>query len=93
MMTKKEMICAIANEKHKAADVKEILEAFIGCVENQLMTEESAYLPGLGKLVVSHRKARAGRNPRTGEAIEIPARNSITYRPSKSAKVLVNKLG
>ncbi|MGH7775400.1 MAG: HU family DNA-binding protein [Candidatus Binatia bacterium] len=43
-------------------------------------------LPGLGRLVVGNRKARVGRNPRTGEPINIPARRVIKFRIAKAAK-------
>lgn len=43
-------------------------------------------LPGLGKLVLAHRKARIGRNPQTGEAIKIPAKRVVKFRVAKAAK-------
>ncbi|MDP4200145.1 MAG: HU family DNA-binding protein [Bacteroidota bacterium] len=43
-------------------------------------------VPGLGKLVLSDRKARMGRNPQTGEAIKIPARKVVRFRVGKQAK-------
>ena len=43
-------------------------------------------IPGLGKLVCAHRKARVGRNPQTGEAIKIPARTVVRFRVGKAAK-------
>jgi len=43
-------------------------------------------VPGLGKLVVVHRKARMGRNPATGEAIKIPAKKVLKFRIAKAAK-------
>ena len=43
-------------------------------------------VPGLGKLVVVHRKARMGRNPMTGEAIKIPAKKALKFRIAKAAK-------
>ncbi len=43
-------------------------------------------IPGLGKLVLSDRKARMGRNPQTGEAIKIPARKVVRFRMGKQAK-------
>jgi DNA-binding protein HU-beta len=43
-------------------------------------------IPGLGKLVKRHRKARMGRNPATGEAIHIPARTVLKFRVAKAAK-------
>ena len=43
-------------------------------------------LPGLGKLVLVNRKARTGRNPATGETIQIPAKRVVKFRVSKAAK-------
>ena len=43
-------------------------------------------IPGIGKLVLSHRKARMGRNPATGEAISIPAKTVAKARLAKAFK-------
>ena len=43
-------------------------------------------LPGLGKLVLVNRKARIGRNPATGEQIQIPAKRVVKFRVAKAAK-------
>ena len=43
-------------------------------------------IPGIGKLVKSHRKARMGRNPATGEQIRIKARTVVKFRVAKAAK-------
>ena len=43
-------------------------------------------LPGIGKLVLSKRKARMGRNPATGEAMKIPAKTVVKMRVAKAAK-------
>jgi len=43
-------------------------------------------IPGLGKLVVVHRKARWGRNPATGEKIKIKAKRALKFRVAKAAK-------
>ena len=43
-------------------------------------------VPGLGKLVLSHRKARTGRNPQTGQPIKIPAKKVVKFRVAKVAK-------
>jgi DNA-binding protein HU-beta len=45
--------------------------------------------PGIGKLVKQKRKARIGRNPKTGEKIKIPAKTVVKFRVSKSVKDLV----
>ena len=43
-------------------------------------------LPGIGKLVLQNRKARVGRNPATGQPIQIPARKVVKFRVAKAAK-------
>jgi DNA-binding protein HU-beta len=43
-------------------------------------------IPGIGKLVRVHRKARTGRNPATGATINIPAKNVVKFRVAKAAK-------
>lgn len=49
-------------------------------------------IPGIGKLVVQHRKARMGRNPQTGEAIKISAKKVLKFRVAKAAKdAILNK--
>jgi len=46
-------------------------------------------LPGLGKLVLVNRAARLGRNPATGEQIQIPAKRVVKFRVAKAAKVAI----
>ena len=48
-------------------------------------------VPGLGKLVLVNRKARIGRNPATGETIQIPAKRVLKFRVAKVAKDAVLK--
>ncbi len=48
--------------------------------------KNSFTIPGLGKLVLVNRKARMGRNPATGEAIQIPAKRVVKFRVAKAAK-------
>lgn len=43
-------------------------------------------LPGIGKLVLVNRKARMGRNPATGEQIQIPAKKVVKFRVAKACK-------
>jgi DNA-binding protein HU-beta len=48
-------------------------------------------IPGLGRVVKAHRKARIGRNPQTGEQIKIKAKTVVRLRPSKALKDAVLK--
>jgi DNA-binding protein HU-beta len=71
-----------SNITRKAA--AEILE-FIAELAYQ-NAKNSFTLPGLGKLVLVDRKARVGRNPATGETIQIKARRVVKFRVAKAAK-------
>ncbi|HAL56691.1 MAG TPA: DNA-binding protein [Bacteroidetes bacterium] len=51
--------------------------------------QNSFTLPGIGKLVLVQRKARIGRNPATGEQIQIPAKTVVKFRVAKAAKEAV----
>ncbi len=48
--------------------------------------KKSFVIPGLGKLVVVNRKARMGRNPATGQTMQIPAKRVLKFRIAKAAK-------
>lgn len=48
--------------------------------------KKSFVVPGLGKLVVVNRKARTGRNPATGQTMQIPAKKVLKFRIAKAAK-------
>ena len=60
------------------------LEALVALAYKQ--AKNSFTLPGLGKLVLVHRKARMGRNPATGAQIKIPAKRVVKFRIAKAAK-------
>jgi DNA-binding protein HU-beta len=53
--------------------------------------KNSFTLPGIGKLVLVDRKARMGRNPATGETIQIPAKTVVKFRVAKAAKEAILK--
>ncbi len=67
--------------KKQAVETLELLAAL--AYKN---AKNSFTLPGLGKLVLVNRKARVGRNPATGEQINIPAKRVVKFRVAKAAK-------
>ncbi|HKN46760.1 MAG TPA: HU family DNA-binding protein [Candidatus Polarisedimenticolia bacterium] len=91
-MTRTELIDAIAQgaeaDKRQA---KAFLEGFTRIVENEMRKEGEVPLAGLGKFKVVKRKARVGRNPATGEAIQIPAKTVVKFTVAKALKDLVKK--
>ena len=62
----------------------EILEQLAGLAYKH--AKDSFTIPGLGKLVLVNRKARVGRNPATGETIQIKAKKVVKFRVAKAAK-------
>ena len=86
-MTKTELIYSIATEtgNHKK-DVEQMLNSFIGIVQDSLAKGNEVKLAGLGSLKVKTMAARTGRNPQTGEPIEIPEHGIIKFTPAKKLK-------
>ncbi len=84
-MTKSQILKTLAEQndvskKDAAAFVESLVELAYKEAPNGFT------IPGLGKLVVVHRKARMGRNPQTGEAIKIAAKDALKFRIAKAAK-------
>ncbi len=86
-MTKAELVAKIAAEAGvtKAA-AERCVNAFVAALTDALAKGERVALPGLGVFNVKERKARKGRNPRTGEEITIPARKVVVFHPAKALK-------
>jgi len=84
-MTKAQVVARLA-EKFclSKKQVAELLEELVGLAYKE--AKNSFTLPGLGKVVVVQRKARMGRNPATGEPIQIPAKRVLKFRFAKAAK-------
>ena len=84
-MTKSQVADALAEKMDLPKKrVVEFLEALANLAYSE--AENAFTLPGLGKLVLVDRKARMGRNPRTGEEIQIPAKRVVKFRVSKICK-------
>ena len=70
----------------KRAQVKEFFDELATLASSEVKDNGEFALPGFGKLVLSERKAREGRNPQTGETIQIPAKTTLKFRLGKSIK-------
>lgn len=68
----------------KRAEVKLLFDELQTLATREVKTKGEFVLPGFGKLVKAERKAREGRNPSTGETIQIPARTALKFRISKT---------
>ena len=86
-MTKSQLVSALAD---KTGMTKKDVGSFLDLVADTACKEAKRKgeftLPGLGKLVKVHRKARMGRNPATGQALKIPAKTVLKFRIAKAAK-------
>lgn len=90
-MKKQEFINAVAEKLEiTKKDAKETVEGVFEVVEDTLVEGKKVPLGNLGRFEVTERSARKGRNPQTGEEIQIPARNAVVYKASQYAKDLVN---
>jgi DNA-binding protein HU-beta len=67
----------------------EMMADFVAAVTAHLQNGSRIRLSGLGTLEVKQREARVGRNPATGEAIQIMASKRVTFRPAKELKEAV----
>ncbi len=86
-MNKSELVEAIAKlTSQTKADTERSLDAFIDVISKNIKKKEGVKLVGFGTFSVSNRKARIGRNPQTGEEIQIPARKVPVFRPGKDLK-------
>ena len=84
-MTKADIIEAVYEKvggfsKKEAA---EIVETVFNVVKETLERGEKIKISGFGNFIVREKKSRVGRNPQTGEEIEISARRVLTFRPSQ----------
>lgn len=90
-MNKLELIDAIAAKSGLTkADSTRALDAFMAAVSETLKKGDKITLTGFGTFAVSKRAARDGRNPRTGEIVKIPARNSVSFKAGSKLKDSVN---
>lgn len=90
-MTKTQLIDAVsASAGHSKKDTETVIEALITELSGALAKGEKVDLRGFGNFVARDKKARQGRNPKTGETIEIAARRAVAFKPSKELATKVN---
>lgn len=90
-MTKTELVFELANQtKLTKQDAEKAIDAMVSAIEQGLQKDGVVKVSGLGTFKVSARAARTGRNPQTGEEIEIPAQKSVKFSVSKILKEAVN---
>ena len=93
-MTKADLIEGLSNKlgmnKNEAEKAVNIM---LDDIINALKAGERVNISGFGTFAVSSREARTGRNPKTGESIEISASRSAKFKPGKQLKDSLNEMG
>jgi nucleoid DNA-binding protein len=90
-MTKQSLIEAVATKTgHGKREVEAVVDSVFATIAETLQANERVDLRGFGSFVVKEKKARQGRNPRTGETIAIAAKRDAGF---KSGKELTEKIG
>lgn len=90
-MNKEQLVAGIAKitgttQKEAAAFV----DAYVETVTDALKSNDTVQLLGFGSFKVNNRKATTGRNPRTGEKIDIAAKNVVKFTPAKKLQEAIN---
>ncbi|MEM1200268.1 MAG: HU family DNA-binding protein [Pseudomonadota bacterium] len=90
-MNKNDLIANVAAATSMSkGDAAEAVEATLNSISSELANGGEVRLVGFGTFSVSHRAASQGRNPRTGEAMMIPASNNPKFKAGKALKDAVN---
>ncbi len=90
-MTKNELIQSISKKAGiSIKEANEALNATTSSFSDTLKKGDGITIVGFGSFSVAQRAARTGRNPQTGETIQIPASKTVRFKPGKSLKEAVN---
>ena len=91
-MNKTELIAAVAEKAELSKkDAEKAVKAFTDAVAEELVKGGKVQLDGFGTFEVAERAAREGRNPKTGNAMPIPASKTPKFKAGKALKDEVNK--
>jgi len=90
-MKKADIISKIVEATNlKKAEADEAMTAFMDAVKEGLKDGGKVTIIGFGSFSIVERKARMGRNPQTGQEIEIPAKKTVKFNPAEKLKEEVN---
>lgn len=91
-LTRKELAESIADRLgFSQSSCSEIVDSFLGAVKEQLLSGGSIKLVHFGTFSLRNKSPRNGRNPRTGKAITIRKRQTVSFRPSKQLREQINR--
>ena len=92
-MTKSELIQKLADENSHLhqSDIERVVNVVLEEVSGALTRGDRVELRGLGAFSVRERQSRVGRNPRTGESVEVPAKRTPFFKMGRELKERLNK--
>lgn len=90
-MTKADLVEEVADATDLSKKSSEIIvTTFFGSIVDALRRGDKVELRGFGSFNLRHRKPRLGRNPKTGETVEVPAKTVPYFKPGKDLRELVD---
>jgi DNA-binding protein HU-beta len=91
-MNRAELVDALAKKlEFSVSKTNDVVSHILELMSKALAKEDTIQLIGFGSFSVKKRKAREGRNPKTGETIKIPASKAVRFSVGKDLKELINK--
>ncbi|MCD6539627.1 MAG: HU family DNA-binding protein [Candidatus Omnitrophica bacterium] len=88
-MNKAQLIAKVAEKTETKKQAQEIVELILDTIKSTLKKREPVAISGFGTFRVKETKPRTGRNPKTGETIQIPAKKKLSFRASKELKSII----
>lgn len=88
-MNKADLVAKIAEQTATKKQAADIVDTLLNSIRESLKKREDVAISGFGTFRVKQTKARTGRNPKTGETIQIPAKKKIAFRASKDLKSIL----
>jgi integration host factor subunit alpha len=91
-MTRKELAAVLIEKAgFEASKVAEFVDQVFEIIKEALEKGEKVKIPGFGVFIVRGKKARLGRNPKTGDRVEISARQVVSFKPSGVLRRTLNR--
>ena len=91
-MNKKQLVAKLSVSLNQSkADAERTFDTITNTILDALKADDNVKIAGFGTYKVAKRKARIGRNPRTGEQIQIGASQKVKFLPAKALKEIFNR--
>ena len=88
-MNKAQLIEAVAANTSTKKEAQMAVDSVFDAIKSSLKKKDDVAISGFGTFKVKQTKARAGRNPKTGETIQIPAKKKVAFKAAKDLKEML----